>query len=1156
MSGEAGMNETEIKSTPIYAEMRRRLAKVRSRIYKERIFRGILRSAIFAFWLIAGFSAIEALSHGDPLFRTSIVVLGSTALLLCAGLFILEPVLRWKNVLKSISEKEVAALVGTAFPEIKDRLWNILDIFNEHDAKKSAAPGFHPDYSPELIDASFGDLQKAAAQLSFTDVVSFNQVRKAGRYLAVVAVFTIILFLIPQFDLLPSANRLVHFRTEFSQPAAFTFLVRPGNAEIVRGESVPVAISLIENAEAAGPIRRSMPKKITLSIRQTGISSEDRVDVQSDSAGQFHYILSSLRQSAEYSAEAEGIHSSRYTISVIDRPVVRSLIVHLTPPPYSRLLEQALDDNAGDVTALPGTLIRWHITPNKPLDRGTLIFRDGNEVRLQPRDGAYSGQLILHREGSYHVLLEDSEGFTNADPIEYRLTETPDQAPTVSITYPGKNIDVVDKMELPLRLNIHDDFGFTALNLKYRLVHSRYEKPDTSYTAVSIPLPDGEKQSADAEVGFQWDLSPMGLVPEDVVEYRAEVFDNDNISGPKKGVSETYLLRLPSLDEVFADADKNQNDAIEKLDQSLGEEQDLRKELNEISQEMKKNQPLDWQKQKKAEETLKRYQELTKKIDDVSRLLDTTAQTMQKNNILSNETLQKYSELQQLLQQIDSPEFQQAMKRMQDALQNVSPEQLRQAMQQVQFSEEAFRQSIERTMELLKRIQVEQKMDEMVKRSTEMEKQQESLERETSEDSTSGKQTEELARKQDDIGKQLAEMQKQLEDLRKKMEEFPEDMPMKALEKAEEAARDSALQKAMEQSADQLRRRQQQRAMQEQEKAAKALQEMAQRMSEMQEQMLSNETNEAVNTLRKAMQDMLDISQRQEDLKNQTKGFSPNSEQFRENAEKQLGLQSDLANIANNLVGLSQKSFAVTPEMGKAVGQAMGEMSQAMNGLEQRNGQFSSSAQAEAMTSLNKAATLTQSAMDAIQQGGQGGGAGASLLQQLRRMAGEQQSINAQTEQLSSGKGFSQEQLQEMGRLANQQDAVRKSLEQLNKEARESQDKNRILGDLQRIADDMKEVVENLQQNNVNPNTLRQQQRILSRMLDAQTSMRERDYEQRRTSAAGVTPVRRSPAEIQDQPEQNGLRQDLLKAMEEGYSKDYQDLIRKYYEALDKSRGN
>jgi len=127
------------------------------------------------------------------------------------------------------------------------------------------------------------------------------------------------------------------------------------------------------------------------------------------------------------------------------------------------------------------------------------------------------------------------------------------------------------------------------------------------------PIAVDVKNSTDVEVSFQWDVSPLGLVPEDVVEYHAEVFDNDNVSGPKKGVSETYLLRLPSLDEVFADADKDQNDAIEKLDKSLDEEKDLKQELNEISQEMKKNQPLDWQKQKKAEETLKRYQELTKK---------------------------------------------------------------------------------------------------------------------------------------------------------------------------------------------------------------------------------------------------------------------------------------------------------------------------------------------------------------------------------------------------------------------------------------------------------------------------------------------------------------------------------------------------------------
>ena len=1142
-------------NTPIYAEMQRRLADVRSHHYIERAVYGALLTASVILGLLACLSAVEALFSGSILFRTALFIAGSGSIFLIAGWLVVVPILRWKKILPGISEREVAAGVGEKFPEVKDRLWNILDIFEEHNAAGTEGHGFRPEYSPELIDASFVDLQKAAAHIHFTDVVSYKSIRRAGRNLAIVAVSVVLLFAVPQLDLLPAANRLMHFHTEFRLPPAFTFLVRPGNTEIVKGESVPVSVSLIENAETTSPLHRSLPKKITLSVRQTDMSFEDQVEIQADSSGQFHYMLASIRQSAEYFTEAEGIESSKYTISVIDRPVVRSLTVHLIPPSYSRLPEQSLDENVGDVLALPGTTIQWRLNANKALQRASLIFKDGEELTLQSRDGAYTGRLILHHRASYHVNLEDNEGFTNVDPIEYKLDAMIDEVPTVAITYPGKNIDVVDKMEVPLRLKIHDDFGFTSLNLAYRLVHSRYERPDSSFSSISIPMTVDSNNSTDADISFQWDVSPMGLVPEDVVEYHAEVFDNDNVSGPKKGISETYLLRLPSLDEVFADADKGQNDAIEKLDKSLNEEKDLKKDLNEISQEMKKNQPLDWQKQKKAEETLKRYQELTKKIDEVSKTLDTMTQAMQKNNILSSETLQKYTELQHMLQQINSPEFQEAMKRMEQAMQNVSPDQLRQAMQQVQFSEEAFRQSIERTMELLKRIQVEQKMDEMVKRTNELQKQQENLQKETAEASLSDKKkAEELAKKQEDINKQLADIQQQLEELRKKMEEFPEEMPMKALDKAEEAAHDSAMEQSIQQSLQQLQQQQQQQALQMQDKASKGMQQMSRRMSEMQEQMLSNEMNEAMNALHKAMQDLLEISQRQEDLKNQSRSFPPNSEQFRENAEKQLGLQNDLTNVTNNLMGLSQKSFAVTPEMGKAVGKAMGSMSQAMAGLERRSSQYSSAEQAESMASLNKAALLTESAMDAMQQGGQSG-PGGSLLQQLRRMAGQQESINLQTEQLPQGKGLSQEQLEEMGRLANQQDAVRKSMEELNKEAQESQDRNRILGDLQKIADEMKEVVENLQQNNVNPNTIRQQQKILSRMLDAQTSMRERDYEQRRTSTAGTTPVRPSPAEVQDESAQNQLRRDLLKAIEEGYSKDYQDLIRKYYDALDKTQG-
>jgi hypothetical protein len=265
-------------------------------------------------------------------------------------------------------------------------------------------------------------------------------------------------------------------------------------------------------------------------------------------------------------------------------------------------------------------------------------------------------------------------------------------------------------------------------------------------------------------------------------------------------------------------------------------------------------------------------------------------------------------------------------------------------------------------------------------------------------------------------------------------------------------------------------------------------------------------------------------------------------------AQEQQNIQNDLNNVANALMELSQQSFVVSPEMGKQIGRAMGQMQQAMNGIEQRNGQSTSASQNEAMASLNKAATQMQGAMQQMQQqGGQGGG---SLMQQLRNMAMQQQQINGQTQQIGEQEGMSQQQKQEMGRLARQQEAVRKSLEQLQREAQVSPEKNKVMGDLEKIADEMKEVVEQLQQNQINPNVRQQQERILSRLLQAQRSMRERDYEQKRKATAGVNIFKRNPAQLSTKTNESQMQKDLQRAQESGYSKDYIELIRRYYESI------
>jgi uncharacterized protein YicC (UPF0701 family) len=201
------------------------------------------------------------------------------------------------------------------------------------------------------------------------------------------------------------------------------------------------------------------------------------------------------------------------------------------------------------------------------------------------------------------------------------------------------------------------------------------------------------------------------------------------------------------------------------------------------------------------------------------------------------------------------------------------------------------------------------------------------------------------------------------------------------------------------------------------------------------------------------------------------------------------------------------------------------------------------------MAELNEAAKQLANAMQSSSQGGSS--MGGSLMQQLRQMAQQQMDINGSMPNPSSGS--SMQERQRLQRLMQQQAAVQKSLQELNEEAKRSEEGKRITGDLERIAEEMQEVVRDMQQNNVNPNTLQKQERILSRLLDASRSMRERDWEKRRRSRTGEDVARRTPGQLSDEltdPRQ-AIRSDLQKAVNEGYARDYEVLIRRYFERLE-----
>jgi hypothetical protein len=104
----------------------------------------------------------------------------------------------------------------------------------------------------------------------------------------------------------------------------------------------------------------------------------------------------------------------------------------------------------------------------------------------------------------------------------------------------------------------------------------------------------------------------------------------------------------------------------------------------------------------------------------------------------------------------------------------------------------------------------------------------------------------------------------------------------------------------------------------------------------------------------------------------------------------------------------------------------------------------------------------------------------------------------------------------------------------------------------------MREVVSDMNTEKLTDDLIQKQEKILSKLLDAQRSINERDFEKERKSESGTNFSRNSPAELNlknDQTKEK-LKDELNRAIQEGYNKDYEDLIKKYYQLLQQEKIN
>ncbi|KAA3663022.1 MAG: hypothetical protein DWQ10_01105, partial [Calditrichaeota bacterium] len=776
--------------------LKNRIAQYRTR-KKSAAF--LEHSLQFLFYVLLFFLALPILykiGKSDPVYRW-LLSLGTGATVLYFGWKkVIQPLLQLVIFRNTPSIEQAALEIGQAFNSIKDELSNSVQLL--HDPQNKSNP---------FALAAFKRILARTKDLNFKGIISYRFLKKSiSMNMAVVALAAI---LVPSFS--QSYFEAVHILLQphhIPTSQVIKFEVSPGDDRIARGESLEIFV-IVQGEFEEPPV---------LILNKSAGPSNRVTMTPGNGAAHFRHSLENINTSFNYQIALEHAQSPTFYVDVIDLPEIREQQLYIHPPAYTLLPTDTLEKNIGDAAVFPGSLIAFVLMPNKKIVDAQVTFSSGDTLQMQKNASDYLGQLRIMKPMTYSFLLEDEYGLGNRAPIEYTISLKEDLPPTVQIDTPGKDMDLDESMEIPLRILGEDDFGFSKLVLNYRLIKkSGLDTSGLQTKNLTYKTHDGVLLSSTI-----WDLASVEVFPEDVVEYFVRLYDNDNVSGPKFADSKTYRLRLPSIQELFAESEATQDEAGSSIDEIYENSQEIQERMEDVLQNIRRNQEVKWEDEQVIKESISKQKEMLQELEQVKQDINEMMDTLDKNDMLALETLEKYQELQELLDKVASPELKKMMEKLQNAMQKRDAKKMQEALENIQLSQEDFIKSMEKTINLLKQLEAEQKLDEAIQLTEEMiEKQQEINESLAEKNSEKG--LEKSAQEQEKQSETLNDVQNAMNELQQSASELPQmqlptDQLSQAQNQAEQAAHD--MQNAMQN----MQSGQQQKSMQSGQRVSEQLQ--------------------------------------------------------------------------------------------------------------------------------------------------------------------------------------------------------------------------------------------------------------------------------------------------------------------------------------------
>ncbi len=136
---------------------------------------------------------------------------------------------------------------------------------------------------------------------------------------------------------------------------------------------------------------------------------------------------------------------------------------------------------------------------------------------------------------------------------------------------------------------------------------------------------------------------------------------------------------------------------------------------------------------------------------------------------------------------------------------------------------------------------------------------------------------------------------------------------------------------------------------------------------------------------------------------------------------------------------------------------------------------------------------------------------------------------------------------QQLAQLIEEQNSISKALKQLADGL-----KGQTLGDLGGAANEMKNIAEDLKKG-ITQEIIERQNKVLQHLLDAQKSIYTKKYSRQRISEPGNDFLSLPSPPSPEFSTKSGISQkDILEAMKKNYPKEYEYLIKSYFQSISK----